>query len=129
MADLKEIRRRFDSDRKRLNRGRRAYGSLTYRTFTEVPDDKMQGWIDAVASAGIRRGLWAMGHQTPRQKANNEIGGHHLSSVRYSLLRFWWAIEGWSYSSGPNWHVWYTSKGFCAYTFQFVGKRQIGVVA
>lgn len=113
-------------DRKAMNRMRMLYAKLCYPTFRSVPDDRMAEWINAVAEAALRRGLWCITPQTPRQKREGIIPRGAMSTARYALLRRWFKIEG---VDERNWHVWYAKAGFTCYTFEFVGRRHIGVVA
>ncbi|MEM9354622.1 MAG: hypothetical protein AAGB04_00280 [Pseudomonadota bacterium] len=107
-----------------MNRMRRLYAHLCYTTFRSVPEAQMEEWINSVAAASIRRGLWATGYQTPRQKRNGILPKSAMSQARYALLRRWFKIEG-----GGNWHLWYSQAGFGACSFEFVGRRRLSVVA
>ncbi len=114
-------RKRMRSDNLAMRRARRLYAKLCHATWQEVPDKKRAEWLDAIAAAGIRRGLYHPGTPTRVQKQKRVIPKGAMNNARYSLCRQWCRIE--YEDCGEYWYQWIAENGIAYLTFEFIGRR------
>lgn len=121
MRAIPERRSRYRKDARYFRKCRRRYARMLYRTWRKVPDDRMANWLDFVAAAGIRRGFWSMGFQTPRQQRLRIIPKTAMNAARYTILKVWRELDG--VTDWREVRPWMAANGFSYYTFQYTGRR------